>query len=115
MNCQSDSAAAASNTPAPTTAVVVKTPTTRSRSGPGSNSTINDHAVTPAAASITCAGPNRPGTTNASAAPTGARAAMDSGIAVRGERPVVSTAATAVNTAIAPTATSPDSAPVAAR
>ena len=93
----------------------MKKPTTRSRSGPGTIRAISDHAVTPAAASISCAGPNLPGTANAKAAPMGTRAAIDSAIPVRAERAVISRPATAMSAAITATATSPDSAPVATR
>ena len=93
----------------------MKKPTTRSRSALGTISAISDHAVTPAAANINCAGPNLPGTASARAAPMGASAAIDSAIPVRAERAVISRPVTAVTAATALTATSPDSVPVATR
>lgn len=113
--CQSNSAPAASSTAAPSTAVAVKKPARRSRSALGAIRAISDQAVTPAAASITCAGPNRPGTASASAAPMGTSAAIESAIPVRGERAVASRPTIAVSAATALTATSPASAPVATR
>lgn len=115
LTCHSNSAPAASSTAAPSTAVAVKNPAIRSRSALGTIKAISDHAVTPAAASITCAGPNLPGTASTSAAAMGTSAAIDSAVPVRAERAVTSRPTIAVSAATALTATSPDSAPVATR
>ena len=53
---------------------------TRSRCALGTSRAISDHAVTPAAASNSCAGPNLPGTANANAAAMGTSAAIDSAV-----------------------------------
>ncbi len=87
----------------------------RSRSALGAIRAISDHAVTPAAASISWAGPNLPGTASARAAAMGTSAAIERAIPVRAERAVTSKPTTAVNAAITLTATSPGSAPVATR
>ena len=76
-SCHSELAPAANSTPTPSTAVAVKKPIGRRLSRRGRIRLISDHAVTPAAASVTCAAPKLPGTAKANAAAMGTSAATE--------------------------------------
>ena len=85
-SCHSELAPAASSTPPPSTAVAVKKPMAPPLSRRGRIRLISDHAVTPAAASVTCGAPKLPGTAKANAAAMGTRAAADRAAPARGDR-----------------------------
>ena len=115
-SCHSDSAPAASSTPAPTTAVAVKKPTMRSRSGLGHHQGDQRPRGDAGRGQHHLRRTELPGTANASAAAIGhQRGDRQRRPGAFGERAVMNKPASAVTAAIAPTATSPASAPVATR
>src|SRR5271163_262238 len=110
-SCHSVLAAAASSTPPPSTAVAVKKLMAPLLSRCGRIRAISDQAVTPAAASVTCAVPKLPGTARAKAAAIGTNAAAEIAAPARGDR--VARPASTVSSAIPPTTNDPTTEPVA--